>query len=540
MFRSSMNPSDARNEQGVALVLVVFVMLIGLIAASAIAAAIFFVINGNATNKSNTQAFIAAESGRDAALANVLKNCSLVTRNLIGGGGTAPFYDASVDKCPNTPDPGGPPYKSTFTITSTGFDLSGAKTKVTSQYIRNFTSGIVGGQVAYFDGSFTLTHSQYSGDLVIRSGNYNCTTSKSTIDGDLWVLGGSDGTNGGNVTLSQGCTVTGSIYAAGSVTFGQTSDTVGGSVIAAHDVTISTNGFTIGAADPAVKGGIHAGGAINFTNAKSGTIAGDVLAGGTYTASAGVTIGGSAKGGVAPSPAVFSPTLQDVYAQSAWVDLSTARAPWGSGVDWRTPSSCTADVTALLQTPPAAGKTQIGLDYSACSSAVVVAINGPGKKPGNYVLNYDTVVLVPAAASMDVVLGGSPGPAAGTKTQLFFIHGDPTVNAQPDCSTNVGWAGDGISVPSTMGSGLNLMFYSACGVGKIAGNANPFTGQFYAGGAGQTGWVQPVFTCQPMKWETAEATSFIDIGCEVGKAGGSGTPSPPQPQIPFLTSQAEQ
>ena len=77
-------------EDGAVLITVVIVMLVGFIVASVVAASVLFTIRANATNKGLTQAFIAAESGRDVAVA-AMAACS--TTHFTG---TDPIYDARI------------------------------------------------------------------------------------------------------------------------------------------------------------------------------------------------------------------------------------------------------------------------------------------------------------------------------------------------------------------------------------------------------------------------------------------------------------
>ena len=59
------------DDKGAVLVTVVLVMLVGFIIATTIAASVLFTVQSNASNKDRTQAFIAAESGRDVAVDSI-------------------------------------------------------------------------------------------------------------------------------------------------------------------------------------------------------------------------------------------------------------------------------------------------------------------------------------------------------------------------------------------------------------------------------------------------------------------------------------
>ena len=72
------------DDSGAVLVTVVVVMLVGFIVATVIASSVLFTIRSNVGNIDRTQAFIAAESGRDTAVAALKDGC--VSRDLAGTG----------------------------------------------------------------------------------------------------------------------------------------------------------------------------------------------------------------------------------------------------------------------------------------------------------------------------------------------------------------------------------------------------------------------------------------------------------------------
>src|SRR5688572_16478635 len=75
MLVTSKDPKSAEDE-GMALVTVVLVMLMGVVIVTTVAASVIFTMSANTRNKSTTQSFIAAESGRDAALELVSGTCN--------------------------------------------------------------------------------------------------------------------------------------------------------------------------------------------------------------------------------------------------------------------------------------------------------------------------------------------------------------------------------------------------------------------------------------------------------------------------------
>ncbi|MEU1973688.1 hypothetical protein ABZ477_18675 [Microbacterium sp. NPDC019599] len=495
-----------------ALVAVLLLMFVGVAAVAVIAGSVFFAIGANASNKHTTQSFIAAESGRDAVLANVLSaTCSLTASNPLGGGGVAPFYVASADVCPSATA------SSTFTITSTGYDASGAMSKIVSTYSRLVTyENQPGGSLAYFSGTFKLTKSTYTGDVVIRDGDYNC-NSDSTIDGDLWVPKGA-------LEISAKCVITGNIYVRDGVNLKSSNSTVGKSVVAGGSITMSAGGMIVG-------GDLVSNGTITVD---AGQVNGKVRAAGVVDVKSNpqVLVVGAVEQNISPAPAVFSPTLNDVFAMTAWVDLPAAKAVWGTDVDWVTYTpetdkkgnkSCLLDVASSMTKSLATGMKRVGIDYSACTTDVTVTI-------GNASLNRDVLFLIPSGVAMNVKINGPVTSLLAAKSQLFFIHGDAnTTNPAPNCRTG-GSAGDDIVLPATLDA--FVMFYTACGISK---EPNAFTGQYYAANDGNSHWVQPSFTCKSMKW-----APVIDLGCKLGESAGSGTgPTVTTIQKPVRVTQVE-
>ena len=79
------------DDSGAVLITVLIVMLVGFIVASVVAASVLFTVQSNAGNRSRTQAFIAAESGRDAAVAGIVGGCAATTY-----AGTDPKFASTV------------------------------------------------------------------------------------------------------------------------------------------------------------------------------------------------------------------------------------------------------------------------------------------------------------------------------------------------------------------------------------------------------------------------------------------------------------
>lgn len=508
--RDSDDPGDS--QDGVALVMVLVLMLVGFVIASLIAASVLFTFRANENNLSQTQAFVAAESGRDAMLAAVMANGC--TKSISDS--TNPTYrsvsalfgaDAAhlTDSCLSTTA------SATIQITSTGVGPDGDSTTVVAIYQRLATfTNQPGGSLAYFSGTFKLTKSTYLGDVVIRDGTYTC-NSDSTINGDLWVPRG-------GVVLSQSCDVTGSIYARDAITVGGPKTTIGTTGVPGTGDVVSQNGsITIDTNNGEIVGNVLSGGSVTLSK---GTVDGNVKAKTTITGT-GVTVKGTKTASVTPSPAVFNPTLDAVYQMTNWLDLGVDPALWGTDVQWTTvansATNCKANMTAVLAVPLGSGKTRYGIDYRACTTDVTVTLNA-----GN--IKNDAVFLVPAAVEMNVTVGGSlTSVGAAATPQLFMIHADsgPTT-AGPNCGPSPTNPVDELNLPgksSTMTP--YLMIYSPCGLDKVPNSASAisFTGQFYAADneTSTNHWVQPDFTCRAMAW-----APLINLGCYIKDATGTG------------------
>lgn len=499
-------------DDGAVLVTVVVVMLVGFVVAAVIAGAVFFTIQSNDQNRDRTEAFIAAESGRDAQLAKVMAaGC--------GGAGTLvasntnvaspPRYDATASGCFD------PYITSTVTIDSTGIAPDGSVAEVTSVYQRAVTyQNQPGGTMSYFDGQFVVTQSTYTGDLVIREGNYTC-NSHSVIAGDLWVLNG-------NADLSAECTINGNAYIKGTVSLGNGAGaTVNGDVVAGGSITQDGN-------KALVTGNLVSNGAVSVTKGK---VKGFVRAGGAASASNG-TVDGEVHEKLTPPPAVFTPDLATVYSMTTWVDLPMSRSAWGSdgaggaNVDWHAGPCDGADVMSILTATPAAGTSRIGIDYTACTGPVTITLSG-----GTPTLSRDAVFLVAPRSTMSLKITNTLRGTSSPQPQLFFIRGDARLgNAAPDCGTSAG--SDDITLPSTVQA--KLMFYTPCGLGRASQNGLVFNGQFYSNVLDSAHWVHPDFTCQPMRW-----VPMLDMGCKVAEAVVSDGTAIPVPQLPALISQTE-
>jgi hypothetical protein len=307
----------------------------------------------------------------------------------------------------------------------------------------------------------------------------------------------------GNVELSTGCRITGSIYAFGTVTSSSSDIKVGGDIIAGGQIAMKSDGVTVG-------GKIHSGNKVELTNtgSTSATVAGTVIA-----AAAIPTIedkwrkpDGTALSGTKGAAPVFEPTLADVFEVTKWLEV-TSSGVWGSAST--TPSTtmyttCDAATIRAELAKTAAGRALF--DMSACldSSKKVVKVTLDGTA---FTVARDAVFYVPASKQMNVQIlapilrSGDP--------QLLFVHadGNPGDGAPTACTSQ-----DAFDVTASVEP--RMMIYSPCGLNgniKVA-----FTGQLYTANSGNH-LVLSSFTCAPMGWLPA----FGNLSCGVKGDGGA-------------------
>jgi hypothetical protein len=506
-----------REEDGAVLITVVLVMLVGFIVASIVAASVMFTIRANAVNKSQTQAFIAAESGRDVAVAS-MSACS--TTHFTG---TDPTYDTRIYHSdtdgvqPTTSDglPEGCPTSATdyVVIKSAGTGPNGTTSTIDAVYPWQVTySQQPGGVVTYFSGGFTAGVSHYTGDLVLRDGDFTCNNG-ATLTGDLYVLTG-------NVSFSNDCTVQGDIWSNGYVKNGSKNAKITGSITSNGYVSLTANGGTSVGKD------INAMGDVTLTDQGTNTakVGGNVTSRTTPVIGSHWTISGTGVPNVQGIPGftpTFDPTLAWLRAATKWIDFSNASG-WGAAYG----STCNLlnnnpnpTITTLLQT---AGNPLV-LDFTNCT------VNGNGQMTvsislGNVTLARDVVFIVKPGATMKVDLNGQLTAPSGTR-QLLFIHSDASTAYQngepaPDCGNGGngnGMQNDTFNVSGTQSGDVRVMVYSPCG---LAGTVtSSFSGQLYTNQSvnlHSTGNIQTAYTCKTMSWSPA----FDQLGCKIKGDGG--------------------
>ena len=174
-----------------------------------------------------------------------------------------------------------------------------------------------GGVLAYFAGGVTSTVSNYTGDLVVRTGSFTC-NNDATLNGDLYVVEGT-------FSLGRDCTINGSVYVKGNANNNSFGATVTGLLKSGGNVNLSANATTIGTrpASGPETGGIEASGTISLGgNSGTGNVYGILRAGGAIpppTAQwASTPAAQPSQGASIPE---FNPLLPIVKAITAWIHL---------------------------------------------------------------------------------------------------------------------------------------------------------------------------------------------------------------------------
>jgi len=509
--------SIAGNDRGAVLVAVVVVMLVGFVIAATVAASVTFTITANVDNRSTTQAFVAAESGRDAIVSQITDGCSATDTHAES---TAPQYvaDVYVVASPAEVDTDGltptcPDDAAEYVlIESTGTGPGGDRTTIQAVYRWSAPPNVPGGVVTYFSGNVSQGVSHYTGDLVLRNGNWSCTVG-GTLDGDLYVLSGT-------VAMSNDCTIKGDIWAAGSVSSNSTGWKVtANSRTGAHgDITTNSYVSLDSNGDPLIEGRIAAKEQIDLRAAGGGH--GKV--GGTVTSkvSADVDPLGWTTGEV-PEPTgvdpTFVPPLDWLLQATKWLDLDNTSG-WGA----ITAGDCnalknSADASTYISALLGADTAPLVVDFTGCAKAVTLELTASAN------VTRDAVILVAPGQRMSVMLAGIQ---SATAHQLFFVHSDGDINdvdaedfPKPTCGN--GNQNDSFGTSTVVDSDLRVMVYSPCGLtGTVTAS---FSGQLYTNDstnfhAGSS------YACAAMSWPGALAK----LGCAI--KGDDGVITEPLPK----------
>ena len=497
--------SDRRDDRGAILVTVVVVMFVGFIIASVIAASVVFTIRANDGNRDNLDAFVAAESGRDVALATITGTCAITAplTSTMAPEFTTTVYMTTSTTQPTSSDDSGlsantcPSETTEFIVINsvgTGPDGSTSEIDAVYRWVKTVEE-VPGGTLAYFAGSVGGQKSIYDGDLVVRKGTYTC-PNEGVIDGDLYVT---DGT----VSLSSKCHVTGSIYSYGEVYSNSQDVKVDEDVwTEVGQVNLANNGTVIGR-------DIRAGSSVHLSGSggTTGTVGGEVRSASTITVDSGWNVPAAKRFPSAGAPE-FVPTLDDVYAMTAWIDIG--KDSWGATQEIKT--GCQNSPSASTLT----GTGRLLIDYTQCSgNAVTITIP-------DVTVNRDVVFIVPAQKTMKVKFDGDVDSAGAIEDapQLVFVHEDRNlaqVDGEPAPTCESSGPDDLTTTNAVDRLNARVMIYSPCTIGGTV-RVN-FSGQFYTAGSSVFFNNGADINCKEMSWVPV----FEEISCYIRVEDGGGT-----------------
>ncbi|MEN8603077.1 hypothetical protein [Microbacterium rhizosphaerae] len=509
---------------------VVVVMLLGFIIASTIAATVLFTIQANSTNRSTTQAFIAAESGRDQVVSQIVNACSGMSATSTSPQFTSQAYTTTGSQ-PSSPTgltKTCPTKDTTYVlIQSTGTGPDGSTSTINSVYRWSATyTNVPGGVVTYFSGSVSQGVAHYTGDLVLRNGDWSC-LQNGILDGDLYVLTGT-------VSFSNNCTINGDVWSNGYVSSNSLAWKVNANVPNGSTGSITTNGYVDFTADgsPTIAGNISAGGTVTLKagGGGAGKVGGTVTSKTTASVASAWTTGAVTQNtGTDPT---FVPTLDWLLAATRWIDLNNTSG-WGT----ITNGDCSAlknagTATAYVQPLITSGTTPLVLDFTSCTKATNLNLSTASP------ITRDVAIITGPNNTMTINVSGL---TSSTVHQLMFIHSDGNLDdrdadgaPQPTCgSTGTMNAADGFGTAGTISPNLHIMIYSPCGLnGTVTAS---FSGQLYTNDT--TNFHSgSAYTCQTMSWPSA----LPSLGCKIKGPGGIGNDTTVTQKLGSLIVQTEQ
>ncbi len=335
---------------------------------------------------------------------------------------------------------------------------------------------------AGFGNSGTVTSVNGSDpDIFINTGNVTC-TGAAVVNGD-WVV------KNGFLTVDNGCSVTGNVWASGRVTVnggsyvggnavgagytGTGSSPTKGSVWSTSDVSISGGGKAVWGTTTAASFAVTSGSAYlggntwvyglsNLSNSGNLAVQGNLTTktkSGTGTVSGTTTLvpGGPA---ASPYPKPVSPVVPD------WIDFTYDVNDW-VGFTQKVLTSSQCDYNAMVTAYATfAGQPGI-LDMRACSAVTVSQYQ-------QLAIANDLVIVANKFA-----LGSSGGFTATNNVRLWLITPDNTPNALPTCPSGSSFTIDGNFTFST--PKISLMVYTPCDAQIVSGIT--FNGQVFGGEA---------------------------------------------------------
>lgn len=494
MLVRSRNPSD---DRGSALPTVLIVVLVlGMLAVS-LSAAVTATTRSTVGVRGSLQSQAAADAGIAAAVAAAKAGDVCTTAGLSG---TLPTGSYTATVTCNTG-------RTAATLTATG-TAAGSSTRVQAVYtLVAETREIVDpahtpvGLVLY-EGSTMgqvtlLAHGTNEPQVVSVKGPFGC---RLGIPGNLIV--------GGNITSTDGCHITGDIYAAGTIDFSGGDTTVRGDILAAGAGITKLNS-TVGDPTPGTPlSTIRVNGALDLLWPQT-RVRADIVALGPVTVSnrtvegsvtlpVGLTpVVGSA--GRVIGPVVNSPTITPVEppALPQWFDYSYRATDWPG-----------ASVVKLRDVKGRSTATDTCQYFNEWTSFPVGTSTGGGNRGWSDLANYTGTVVIDARACSELTsnAGGHPAPALkatnvvllakyfnttaltmtsapGASPKVYFISEDTVADQKPTCP-----AGATASNFSTNGAnldGVRSLIYTPCrlamnGGGVLLGSI--YTNGFDSGG----------------------------------------------------------
>ena len=277
-----------RDDEGAALVTVVVLMILCFTVVSVVASSSIFGIRSTADDESRLQALAAAEGGRDYTLSRIRDGCTATGYTNPAGAPTFTtevhwVAGASAAEAAQRPDPSGAPqcYPGTPSaglvgIRSTGTAEDGTTKTVLAWYVRTVSTTSTGGTPGVItqgggDSPASLKRMHSSGGPVIydMTGSNGISCNSMEIGGDLifWQAPGTPVSSGLSLSGCSGSetgpTVTGTVYAYGDITIGNATFIKGDVVSVNGSVTVNNGGSVSGSVW--AKGAIQGGGTVSGT-----------------------------------------------------------------------------------------------------------------------------------------------------------------------------------------------------------------------------------------------------------------------------------
>ncbi|MCC4249602.1 hypothetical protein [Microbacterium testaceum] len=478
---------DRGDDRGAALVTVIIVALVlGLVTVTLSAA----VVNTTRTSvgvRGSLQAQSAADAGIAAAVAAVkggdICDTSVPDDDIPGSGGGA-TYSVTVECAGDT-----------VTFTSTG-TTDASSTTVQAVYgiepetIEQVDPSLTPVGLVLYEGSTMgqvtlLAHGENEPQIVSVKGPFGC---RLTIPGNLLV--------GGDVTSTDGCNISGDLYAGGTVTFDGGATTVTGDIIAAG-TGVSKINSTVGMAGAPLSA-VKVNGPLDLlwsgapfradATAKGAVTVNDRTVAGSVTLPAGNTPsvnGGSIQGGVVHSdtiPSVPPPSLP------GWYDYAYRTSDWPGAavITLRNVRTMSTDSCRYFNANNGTYANQGWKDLATYTGTVVVdgracdeLTSNAGGNPAPSIQATNVVLLAKKFNTTGLTMRS----AAGANPKVYFVTEDTVADGKPTCPL-------GATATSFDTNGANLenvrsLIYTPCrlsvsGGGVLLGSL--YTNGFNSGG----------------------------------------------------------